>query len=239
MSPRGARRREGICSWYHRETFHPSFTDQETCRIHDNSFPSFMKRDIEILNRFTQISCGLRHDLFHGISRSSARRCATISCSLESSDTLTTNSIVPGRLPYLVYAAGHSCLASVDGSRWSSLTSSCLRSTSSLPQRASSTSSLWTLSSISKQQCSRKIDLFPLPTLLDSAEQRNSEDVSLSMPGRTSENVSVVTLAVGDGSRRNMQFLFLGNFDSPHRVFEFCIPVEDSMDVIVSFSVAV
>ena len=29
--------------------------------------------------------------------------------------------------------------------------------------------------------------------------------------------------------------LFLVNLDSPHRVFEFCIPVEDSMDVIVSF----
>ena len=47
------------------------------------------------------------------------------------------------RLPYLGYAAGHSSLASVDGSRWSSLASSFLRSTSSLPQRASSTSSLW------------------------------------------------------------------------------------------------
>ena len=159
-----------------------------------------MKRDIEILKRFDQMSCGLRHDLFHGVSRSitkellfmsvmltSARRCAPISCFLESSDNLTTNSILPGRLPYLGCADGHSCLASVDG----------LRSTSSLPQRASSTSSLWTLSSISKQQCSRKIDRFSLPAFLDSAEQRNSEDVSLSMPGRTGENVSVDTLAVG------------------------------------------
>ena len=87
----------------------------------------------------------------------------------------------------------------MDGSRWSSLASSCLRSTSSLPQRASSTSLLWTLSTISKQQCSMKIDLFPSPTFLDSAEQCNSEDVSLSMPGRTCEDVSVVILAVGDG----------------------------------------
>ena len=29
-----------------------------------------------------------------------------------------------------------------------------------------------------------------------------------------------------------------GNLDSPHRVFEFCIPVEVSMDVVVSFSAA-
>ena len=55
------------------------------------------------------------------------------------------------------------------------------------------------------------------------------------------------TIIIVVGSRRNVQFLilsarlpfFLGNLDSPHRVFEFCIPVEDSMDVIVSFSVAV
>ena len=48
-----------------------------------------------------------------------------------------------GRLPYLGYATGHSSLASVDGSRWSSLASSFLRPTSSLPQRSISTSSLW------------------------------------------------------------------------------------------------
>ena len=29
-----------------------------------------------------------------------------------------------------------------------------------------------------------------------------------------------------------------GNLDSPHRVFEFCTPVEVSMDVVVSFSAA-
>ena len=37
--------------------------------------------------------------------------------------------LASGRLPYLGYAPGHSFLASVDGSRWSSLESSCLRST--------------------------------------------------------------------------------------------------------------
>ena len=152
------------------------------------------------------MSFGLRYDLFHGKSRSitkellimsvtltSARCCAPMSCSLESSDTLTTNSFLPGRLPYLVYAASHSCLASVDGSRWSSLASSCLRSTSSLPQRASSTSSLWTLSSISKQQCSMKIDL-----------------------GRTCEDVSVVILAVGDGDFAGIHSMSHTNrIDSP------------------------
>ena len=49
--------------------------------------------------------------------------------------------LASGRLPYWGYATGHSFLASVDGSRWSSLASSCLRLTYSLPQRASSTSS--------------------------------------------------------------------------------------------------
>ena len=47
-----------------------------------------------------------------------------------------------GRLPYLGYAIGHLSLASVDRSRWTSLASSFLRPTSSLPQRSSSTSSL-------------------------------------------------------------------------------------------------
>ena len=47
-----------------------------------------------------------------------------------------------GRLPYLGYATGHSSLASVDGSRRTSLASSFLSPTSSLPQRSSSTSSL-------------------------------------------------------------------------------------------------
>ena len=97
-----------------------------------------------------------------------------------------------GRLPFLGYAAGHSSLASVDGSRWSSLASSFLRPTSSLPQRSSSTSSLLTLSSTSKQQFSMKIDLFPSSTFLDSAEQSNPEDVSISMPGCTCKDVSVV-----------------------------------------------
>ena len=84
--------------------FHPGFTDKEACRNHDNSFPSFMKRDVDILKRFTQMSCCLLHDLFQGISESlimsvtltSARRCAPLSCSLETSDTLTTSSILPG-----------------------------------------------------------------------------------------------------------------------------------------------
>ena len=34
-------------------------------------------------------------------------------------------------------------------------------------------------------------------------------------------------------------FYATGDLDSPHRVFEFCIPVEVSMDVVVSFLVAV
>ena len=50
--------------------------------------------------------------------------------------------LASGQLTHLGYAPGHSFLASVDGSMLSSLGSSCLRSTSSLPQRASSTSSL-------------------------------------------------------------------------------------------------
>ena len=63
-----------------------------------------MKRDVDILKRFTQMSCCPRHNLFQGISESlimsvtltSARRCATLLCSLETSDTLTTGSILPG-----------------------------------------------------------------------------------------------------------------------------------------------
>ena len=62
-----------------------------------------MKRDVDI-KRFTQMSCCLRHNLFQGISDSSimyvtltsARRCATLSCSLETSDILTTGSVFPG-----------------------------------------------------------------------------------------------------------------------------------------------
>ena len=84
--------------------FHPGFTDKEACRNHDHSFPSFMKRDVDILKRFTQMSCCLQHDLFQGISESlimsvtltSARRYAPLSCSLETSDTLTTSSVLPG-----------------------------------------------------------------------------------------------------------------------------------------------
>ena len=52
--------------------------------------------------------------------------------------------LASGRLPHLGYATCHSFLAFMDGSRWSSLVSSCLRSTSSLPQRASSILSYWT-----------------------------------------------------------------------------------------------
>ena len=89
--------RASDCSWCHRETFRAGFTDKEACRIHDNSFPSFMKRDVDILKRFTQMSCCLRHDLFQGVSESlimsvtltPARRCAPVSCLLETSDTLT------------------------------------------------------------------------------------------------------------------------------------------------------
>ena len=59
-----------------------------------------MKRDVDILKRFTQMSCCLRHDLFQGISESiimsvtltSARRCALLSCSLEALDHLDNES---------------------------------------------------------------------------------------------------------------------------------------------------
>ena len=44
----------------------------------------------------------------------------------------------------------------------------------------------------SEQQFSKKIDLFPSSTFLNSVEQSNSEDVSLSIPGRTCQDVSVV-----------------------------------------------
>ena len=93
--------------------------------------------------------------------------------------------LASGRLPYLGYAPGN--LPS-----WASRATSCLRSTSSLPQRASSTSSLWTTWNIPEQQCSMKIDLFPSSTFLNSVMQSNSEDVFLSMPGRTCQDVSVV-----------------------------------------------
>ena len=103
MSPREARQKELVRDVTEKK-FHPGFTDKEACRIHDNSFPSFMKRDVDILKRFTQMSCCLRHDLFQGISESiimsvtltSAKRCAPLSCSLGTSDTLTTSSILPG-----------------------------------------------------------------------------------------------------------------------------------------------
>ena len=41
------------------------------------------------------------------------------------------------------------------------------------------------------------------------------------------------------GACGSFVFHATGNLDPPHRVFEFCIPVEASMDVVVSFSVAV
>ena len=37
------------------------------------------------------------------------------------------------------------------------------------------------------------------------------------------------------GACGSYAFHAIGNLDSPHRVFEFCIPVEVSMDVVVSF----
>ena len=48
-----------------------------------------------------------------------------------------------------------------------------------------------------EQQCSMRIDLFPSSTFLNSVGQSNSEDVSLSMPGRTCQDVSVELAADG------------------------------------------
>ena len=45
-----------------------------------------------------------------------------------------------------------------------------------------------------------------------------------------------MSLARAFGACDPYVFHATGNLDSPHRVFEFCIPIEVSMEVVVSFS---
>ena len=64
-------------------------------------------------------------------------------------------------------------------------------------------------------------------------------DTSLSSSCSRSTTQGLQIETVPFGACGSYAFHATGNLDSPHRVFEFCIPAEVSMDVVVSFSAAV